>query len=115
MVGTIPKAARALIQKLDDLRATDPLYQALYEKHYTYELEALRDALEWADTKLPAIGSRWRENDKRAWGEVITVVGYDERSGKVVIERGHGHPYATRTKASPQRFNGKHGGYSEIV
>lgn len=55
-----------------------------------------------------AIGQRWKERDGR-FNRIVTVVGFDPVSGKVLIS------YAGKTtKAKPERFNGKSGGYALV-
>lgn len=54
------------------------------------------------------IGQRWKEVDPRM-NRVVEVVGFDRDSGKILIL------YAGKTtKAKPERFNGKRGGYALV-
>lgn len=54
------------------------------------------------------VGSKWRENDRRS-DRVVEVIGYTH-DGKIWIKSGIGR----RTAANPNRFNGRHGGYTRI-
>lgn len=57
----------------------------------------------------PPIGSRWKENDPRV-ERIVTVLGYEERTGQVCITSKPG----VISWANPKRFNGKRGGYSRV-
>lgn len=55
------------------------------------------------------VGSKWKENDRRST-RIVEVLGYDD-SGKVMIKT---LSTGRRTFANPNRFNGRHGGYTRI-
>lgn len=59
----------------------------------------------------PAIGSKWREFDRRV-NRTVQIVRYDSATGRVRI-------YCVETEqlswAKAERFNGKSGGYARLV
>ena len=63
-----------------------------------------------AQVSYPAVGSRWKERDRRV-ERTIQVVRHDPANRRVRI-------YCVETEqlswAKPERFNGKSGGYIEL-
>jgi hypothetical protein len=104
-MNDIIKAARDLIARLDRLSG-DVLFAAMYRDNFRAEAEKLREALDWSEQKLPPIGSKWADTDKRMTGRVVEVIGYDKSSGKVLVFDG-----ATRTRVSPARFGKNSNGF----
>lgn len=58
------------------------------------------------------IGQKWQEVDPRFIRKLV-VVGFCEKTGKVVLKTTGLN--GRKTKAMPERFNGKRGGYKLVT
>lgn len=70
-----------------------------------YDLNAAARAAQ----PMPPIGSRWRDQDKRMSGRIVTVVGYEGE--KAIVE----DSIKRRTRISAKRFGTTSGGFEASV
>jgi hypothetical protein len=58
------------------------------------------------------IGQEWKDLDPRnTVDRILTIAGFDEATGKVLIKPRGDRSNRAPSKAKPERFNGKRGGY----